>query len=100
MPRTTTIFINMMAQYSTIKTNIITLMIMMILLVNLATTMSLTQDISFSYSIRKTRETSEKVFCQNNVMKQMDHYFKQLEIVPNGKQRFPDSIPKLIDACK
>lgn len=55
---------------------------------------------SLTLQTPKVKREADDVICQNNVMNQLDQYVKQIQLVPNGKHRFPETIPKLREACK
>lgn len=51
-----------------------------------------------------TAKEESEIACQTNVMGQLDHYLKEIEVLPNAngniKQKFPETIGKLKEACK
>jgi len=46
------------------------------------------------------KEADGDITCQKNVMTQLDQYLKEIELVPNGKRKFPETIGMLREACK
>lgn len=50
---------------------------------------------SFGARIKK----NANVACGSDVMGQLDHYLKEVEIL-SGKRRFPETMSQLKEACK
>lgn len=49
----------------------------------------------FAYS-----KQEDTIVCSKNVLEQLDKYLEQIEVVPNGKRRFPETIAELHEGCR
>lgn len=49
---------------------------------------------------KKAKRQDEALNCSKNVLGQLDRYMAEMEVVPDGKRRFPETIAELKEACR